>query len=276
MDVPLIILIVAVVAYVPGILWGQARYRDLLKRHSNLVRQHRQLTQRHAELEEMRQQLEEKRQEELGEEIPRWFMIEPCFRCHEFKMQLLEVSPSARSIHYRCRHCEKKMRAPAGSPTASKISEVFSELKGLVSKHNELRSRFIQDKDRFVQDKDRFIQDKKQYDTSMFGPDFDANLESELIELGQIPTIHLVFFESSIFFESPAAPLPYEQTSRTPIPEAARSEVWRRDNGRCVQCGSKEHLQFDHIIPIVLGGATTVANLQLLCQPCNGSKGKKI
>jgi hypothetical protein len=77
-------------------------------------------------------------------------------------------------------------------------------------------------------------------------------------------------------FHRPAAPLPYEQTTRTPIPEAVRSEVWRRDLGRCVQCNSKENLQFDHLIPIDKGGATSVANLQLLCRSCNLKKHTRI
>jgi 5-methylcytosine-specific restriction endonuclease McrA len=77
-------------------------------------------------------------------------------------------------------------------------------------------------------------------------------------------------------FETMPAPMPYEQTTRTPIPEAVRAEVWRRDRGRCVNCGSKENLHFDHIIPVSRGGATSAKNLQLLCQSCNFTKGAKI
>lgn len=77
-------------------------------------------------------------------------------------------------------------------------------------------------------------------------------------------------------FETVPGPLPYEQTTRTPIPEAVRTEVWRRDQGRCVNCGSKENLQFDHIIPVSQGGATSAKNLQLLCQSCNLTKSAKI
>ena len=71
-------------------------------------------------------------------------------------------------------------------------------------------------------------------------------------------------------------PLPHEYPRREPIPEAVRTEVWRRDNGRCVTCGSNVNLEFDHIIPVSKGGATTVRNLQLLCQSCNRSKGAHI
>ena len=74
-------------------------------------------------------------------------------------------------------------------------------------------------------------------------------------------------------FETLPAPLPYEHTFRTTIPEAIRAEVWRRDRGRCVNCGSKENLQFDHLIPVAQGGATSPKNLRLLCQGCNLSKG---
>lgn len=77
-------------------------------------------------------------------------------------------------------------------------------------------------------------------------------------------------------FPVPEATLPYEQTTREPITQAMRTEVWRRDNAQCVICGSKENLQFDHIIPVSKGGATSVRNLQLLCQSCNLSKSAKI
>jgi 5-methylcytosine-specific restriction endonuclease McrA len=33
--------------------------------------------------------------------------------------------------------------------------------------------------------------------------------------------------------------------AREPIPESVRHEVWRRDEGRCVDCGSREKLEFD-------------------------------
>jgi hypothetical protein len=60
---------------------------------------------------------------------------------------------------------------------------------------------------------------------------------------------------------------------REPIPEDVRREVFRRDGGRCVVCGVDELLQFDHVIPVALGGASTPENLQLLCAPCNREKG---
>lgn len=67
-----------------------------------------------------------------------------------------------------------------------------------------------------------------------------------------------------------------EQTKRPPIPREIVDAVYKRDGGRCVYCGSTENLQLDHIIPFSKGGATSVENLQLLCQKCNLEKSNKI
>lgn len=64
--------------------------------------------------------------------------------------------------------------------------------------------------------------------------------------------------------------------SRQPIPRAVRMFVWERDGGRCRGCGSRERLEFDHIIPVSKGGSDTERNVQLLCEACNRSKGGAI
>ncbi len=61
------------------------------------------------------------------------------------------------------------------------------------------------------------------------------------------------------------------------IPSEVKVEVWRRDKGRCVECGSTDHLHFDHDIPFSLGGASiTAANIQLLCARHNLKKRAQI
>jgi len=65
----------------------------------------------------------------------------------------------------------------------------------------------------------------------------------------------------------------YERES---IPTKIKDQVWRRDQGVCAECGSKEKLEFDHIIPISKGGANSYRNIQLLCEPCNRRKSAKI
>lgn len=60
------------------------------------------------------------------------------------------------------------------------------------------------------------------------------------------------------------------------VRQGVRAAVFKRDGGRCVDCGDTESLEFDHIIPHSKGGATSVENLQLLCRPCNRTKSNKI
>lgn len=67
-----------------------------------------------------------------------------------------------------------------------------------------------------------------------------------------------------------------DRIKRPPIPRDVVDAVYRRDGARCVYCGSTENLQLDHIIPFSKGGATSLENLQLLCQKCNLEKSNKI
>ena len=67
-----------------------------------------------------------------------------------------------------------------------------------------------------------------------------------------------------------------ERRRREPIPRAVRHAVFERDAGRCVECGSAFDIQYDHVIPLALGGASTTENLQILCAPCNQSKGARL
>ena len=62
-------------------------------------------------------------------------------------------------------------------------------------------------------------------------------------------------------------------SARQRIPDDVKIFVWNRDGGRCVNCGSKENLEYDHVIPVNMGGSNTARNLQLLCETCNRSKG---
>ena len=64
--------------------------------------------------------------------------------------------------------------------------------------------------------------------------------------------------------------------NRTGIPSAVKQRVWRRDVGRCVECGSNENLEYNHIIPVSKGDSNTERNVQLLCMNCNLKKHAKI
>ncbi|MDP3972417.1 MAG: HNH endonuclease [Candidatus Nanopelagicales bacterium] len=64
-----------------------------------------------------------------------------------------------------------------------------------------------------------------------------------------------------------------ENISPRHIAASVRQFVWERDGGACVNCGATTELQFDHVIPLALGGGRDEDNLQILCGPCNRRKG---
>ena len=61
------------------------------------------------------------------------------------------------------------------------------------------------------------------------------------------------------------------------IPSHVKVEVWARDKGQCVKCGSTENLHFDHDFPFSKGGTSlTAKNVKILCMRCNLSKSDKL
>lgn len=61
------------------------------------------------------------------------------------------------------------------------------------------------------------------------------------------------------------------------IPTSVKLEVWKRDKGKCRECGSTINLHFDHILPFSKGGTSLKAeNIQLLCAKHNLAKSAKI
>lgn len=67
-----------------------------------------------------------------------------------------------------------------------------------------------------------------------------------------------------------------KKNTRENIPQHTKDKVWKRDEGKCVKCGSEIKLEFDHKIPVSKGGKSTYRNLQLLCENCNRKKYNKI
>ncbi len=64
--------------------------------------------------------------------------------------------------------------------------------------------------------------------------------------------------------------------NRERISEEVRVAVWRRDQGKCAKCSSREKLEYDHIVPVSKGGSNAIRNIELLCEKCNREKGNTI
>lgn len=61
------------------------------------------------------------------------------------------------------------------------------------------------------------------------------------------------------------------------IPTVVKLAVWKRDGGKCIECGATDELHFDHDLPWSKGGASiTAANVQLLCARHNLAKSDRI
>jgi hypothetical protein len=64
---------------------------------------------------------------------------------------------------------------------------------------------------------------------------------------------------------------------RRSIPRPVKVAVQQRDGDRCVVCGARQQLHFDHIVPYSKGGTSVTAdNIQLLCARHNLEKGAKM
>jgi 5-methylcytosine-specific restriction endonuclease McrA len=60
------------------------------------------------------------------------------------------------------------------------------------------------------------------------------------------------------------------------IDPQTKYDVMVRDKKECVYCGSKENIEFDHVIPVAKGGSNSVSNIQLLCRSCNRHKSQNV
>ena len=66
-----------------------------------------------------------------------------------------------------------------------------------------------------------------------------------------------------------------DERRRRSLTKSVREAVYKRDKGRCVECGSKENIHYDHIIPFSKGGSNSKENLQILCAKHNLEKGNR-
>lgn len=54
-----------------------------------------------------------------------------------------------------------------------------------------------------------------------------------------------------------------------------RQNIFKRDEFKCLYCGSENNLTIDHVMPSSRGGRNSWENLATCCKDCNGKKGNK-
>jgi 5-methylcytosine-specific restriction enzyme A len=66
------------------------------------------------------------------------------------------------------------------------------------------------------------------------------------------------------------------KTDDTSIPARVKLRIFERHGGHCNGCtrriGGTLSAQYDHIVPLIAGGANAESNLQLLCSECHKQK----
>ena len=99
-----------------------------------------------------------------------------------------------------------------------------------------------------------------------------------MIAIFGLLVLFLLFINSSSLFNKPMIQryerLKSDETRH--VSSEVRQAVWERDHGKCVICGSRRKLHFDHIIPFSKGGSNTEKNIRILCEKCNLRKSDKI
>ena len=68
----------------------------------------------------------------------------------------------------------------------------------------------------------------------------------------------------------------YVSKGRIKFPKEVREMMYHAAEGRCALCGRKilyNAISLDHIIPLAMGGADDISNIQVTCRECNLFKG---
>ena len=89
-------------------------------------------------------------------------------------------------------------------------------------------------------------------------------------------TLSWIVFRTAVEMANQTVTTKLDGTPSRRIPRDVRQRVWQRYGGQCADCGAKEYLEFDHVIPVAKGGSNSDNNIQLLCRRCNLTKSDHI
>ncbi|MCA9199176.1 MAG: HNH endonuclease [Planctomycetales bacterium] len=173
-------------------------------------------------------------------------------------MILERVSPNGVSISYRCANCSKSNTVPAATDDIYDVVDNWQTCECL---------------------QEEFVTFHQSLCLSHFCEEFSGVNDGEfdpILDQVRKDWNAAEIEATTITFETHAPKMSYETKVREHISAELRRRIWVRDGGICVECSSPNNLQFDHVIPVSKGGATSEDNLQLLCQTCNLRKSNRI
>jgi len=186
---------------------------------------------------------------EVGNSFP------SCSKCNSNEFQLWEILTDKTVI--RCVHCKKKSNI-----------QIDIESNDNSLSFNDILETYID-----------LVQFTLRQGNTKLGEYLRNFLKWDFINQRKGTIIHRVItFHSNpniVLQENTYEDIKNDEPSRR-ISQKVMDRVWNRDNGKCIQCGSNEKLEFDHIIPFSKGGSNTYRNIQLLCENCNRSKSNNI
>lgn len=191
-----------------------------------------------------------------------WTIEEKVHECLECGFSLFDLDDLyENTIRIRCKQCKRTQVYDLSNFERQELDETITLLKGIVN---------LPKGDFRKSCEARVFPHNVKYP---FNPESDIDLLR--VGVGFFAQVNVFGLSSKInFHSSNVSELPNNRSRR--ISQRVKNEVWRRDEGKCVQCGSNQNLEFDHIIPFSKGGANTYRNIQLLCEDCNRKKSDSI
>lgn len=187
----------------------------------------------------------------LGKRLP------ACKKCNSTDFQLWEIINDELTI--RCTNCKRKEKINLDIKIKAGEGEIS---------FNQLLSAYIT----LVQ----FVQIQGETELGKYLRNY---LKWDFVSLRKgTPLIRGISFYTNPDYETPINEYDNVQSDEPSrrITDRVKNLVWNRDGGKCVECGSREKLEFDHIIPFSKGGSNGYRNIQLLCEECNRRKSNNI
>lgn len=118
---------------------------------------------------------------------------------------------------------------------------------------------------------------EKIFDGTWSDKGFFKLIDYKYIKNGERKVFRFILEEVEVDFENNEAHIQKLKPHSRIIPSDIKRIVWERDEGKCVQCGAKDNLHFDHNLPYSKGGTSiSPENVQILCMRHNLEKSDKI